>query len=463
MTVQSAQQRLARHYLNKLRDAAQAVRRGRTSLAYGLNLFDREWPHIQHWQEWSAQGGPERAPLCKEFPFVGSDVLGIRHTPVDRLKWWKAALDAARQLHDQKAEREILPHMAMSLAALGEMNQAEQYARDLLALAEAAQDPLHTGRALYQLGTIIEDQGEYAAAAQLYERSLKIFMELNLDVEAGRALLGLGAVANYLGDYPNAYTYFSQYLRLVDVAGKELDLCIALQAISEASKHLKRYDEAEIHLQRGIELARSINFQWALGQCLVALGVCVAEQNKLEAAIEYLEEGVEVTRHHSAKRDLIYGLSSLGYVYHRLGNFALAQPYLQEALNAAREAGIPRSVCYIQRYLAFNYMALDDLDAARQALCDSLMTAQELALLPEIIKAITCAAAYAHHTGQCEQAAAWLGFLADSSDVDAFDYEPVCSQLQAALGVDVYQQAFKRGKAFDLQTIVNDARTLLNT
>src|SRR5690606_17682301 len=158
--------------------------------------------------------------------------------------------------------------------------------------------------------------------------SLKIFMELNLDVEAGRALLGLGAVANYLGDYPNAYTYFSQYLRLVDVAGKELDLCIALQAISEASKHLKRYDEAEIHLQRGIELARSINFQWALGQCLVALGVCVAEQNKLEAAIEYLEEGVEVTRHHSAKRDLIYGLSSLGYVYHRLGNFALAQPYL---------------------------------------------------------------------------------------------------------------------------------------
>ena len=461
--VQSAQQRLARHYLNKLRDSAQAVKRGRSSLSYGLNLFDREWAHIQHWQEWSAQGGPEQAPLCKEFPFVGSDVLAIRHTPVDRLKWWNAALDAARQLHDQQAEREILPHMAMSLAALGQMNRAEQYARDLLALAEAVQDPLHIGRAQYQLGTIIEDQGEYAAAAQLYERCLKIFMELNLDVEAGRALLGLGSVANYLGDYQSACTYFLQYLKLVDVAGKELDLCIALQAISEALKHLKRYAEAEMHLQRCIDLSRALNFQWALGQSLVALGVCVAEQDKLEAASIYLEEGVEVTRHHSAKRDLIYGLSSLGYVYHRRGKFGLALDYLLQALTVARDAGIPRSVCYIQRYLAFNYMARGNLVAARQALCDSLMIAQELALLPETVKSVTCAAAYAHKTSQREQAAAWVGFLAGNSDLDAFDYEPVCQQLQAALGTARYQQAFEHGKMLHLQSIVTDALAMLTT
>jgi tetratricopeptide (TPR) repeat protein len=459
--VQAAQYRLARHYLNKLRASSEAVRRGRTSLVYGLNLFDKEWPHIQHWQEWSAQGGLERAPLCKEFPFFGFDVLAIRHTPVDRLKWWDAALDAARQLHDWQAEREILPHMAMSLAALGEMKQAERYARDLLALAEAAQDPLHTGRALYQLGTIIEDQGEYAAAAQLYERCLKIFIELDLDIDTGRALLGLGSVATYLGDYANAYTHFMEYFKLVNQPGKELDLCIALQAVSEALKHMGRYAEAETHLQRCVELSRALNFQWALGQSLVALGVCVAEQDKLEDAVGCLEEGVEVARHHSAKRDLIYGLSSLGYVYCRRGNFGLALDYLQEALNNAHEAGIPRSVCYIQRNLAFVCMAVGHIDAARHALYGSLAIARELMLIPETIKALTCAAAYSHQIGQSEQAASWLGFLADNSDLDTFDYEPVCRQLQAALDAANYQQAFERGKTLSLQNIASDALAML--
>jgi tetratricopeptide (TPR) repeat protein len=453
----SAQQRLARHYLNKLRTSAEAVRRGRSSLAYGLNLFDKEWPHIQHWQAWSAQGGTDGVELCKEFPFVGSDVLAIRHTPVDRLKWWSAALEAARQLGDQQAEREILPHMAMSLAALGQMSKAEQYARDLLTLAEAIKDPLHIGRALYQLGTIIEDQGEYAAAAQLYERCLEIFSELNFDIDTGRALLGLGSVANYLGDYENAYIYFSQYLTLVDAAGKELDLCIALQAVSEALKHLKRHPEAEAHLQRAIALSRTLNFQWALGQSLVAIGVCVADQDKLEAASAYLEEGVEVTRHHSAKRDLIYGLSSLGYVYYRQGNFAPALDYLQEALAHAVDAGIPRSACYIQRYLAFTYMARSDLVAARQALCDSLTTAQGLELLPEIIKALTCAAAYAYQTGQSEQAVEWLGFLENHPDLDTFDYQPVREKLQGG-----YQQAFERGKTLNMQSILDDVLLMLN-
>jgi tetratricopeptide (TPR) repeat protein len=249
-----------------------------------------------------------------------------------------------------------------------------------------------------------------------------------------------------MGNYLDAYTYFQEYLTIVETGGKEAELCFALLAISEALRYLKRYDEMEPYIQRSIQLCQRLNFQWALGFSLIAMGVCATEQDKLETATPYLEEGVRIARDFCAQRDLIYGLSSLGYVYYRRKNIVEAVNLLQEALGLAREAEMPYFTCYIQRNLAYVYLAQGNLDAARDALRDSLTVARHLALLPETIKALACAVAYAHTIGENVQAATWAGFLMDNPDVDLADFQPVCASLEAVLGTEIYHRMLEQGK-----------------
>jgi hypothetical protein len=45
--IQTTQIRLARHYLNKLRSANAAYKRGSESTSHGLRQFEQEWPHIK--------------------------------------------------------------------------------------------------------------------------------------------------------------------------------------------------------------------------------------------------------------------------------------------------------------------------------------------------------------------------------------------------------------------------------
>lgn len=462
-TLQTAQIRLAQHYLGKLRVAAEAVSRGGANLSYGLKLFEHEMPHIQHWQAHSVQYASvidRWAQMCKEFPIAGSEVLAIRHTPTGRRDWWKAALEAARSLQDREAERVILSNLAKAFSGLGDLEKTEQCAYQLLELAHEAQDSLHIGKALYDLGTIFEDRGKHAEAASCYQQCQTIFDELGLDIDRGRALLGLGSIATVTGDYLAAFTYFQEYLGIVEIGGKVSDLCFALLAVSEALRYLKRYDEVEIFIQRSIQLCQTLDYQWALGPSLIAMGVCAMEQGKLESASEYLEKGVQVARDSGAQRDVIYGLSSLGYVYYRRECAGESIDLLQEALRLAGEAGMLYCTCYIERNLAYVYLDLNDLAAARDALVGSLTIARDLALRPDTIKALTCAVAYGHATGRHEQAAHWAGFLMDDPDVDLADFQPVCEGIEAALGTEHFREMLARGKRYATDDIINEVLAL---
>ena len=456
----AAQYRLARHYLGKLREAAEAVQRGRASLGYGLRLFDQELSHIQHWQAWAARPGPytaERARLCTEFAVAGAEALSFRMPPLERLKWLEAALDAARQLHDRQAESAILPKLAMVYSGLGDLSRAEDCARQLLVLAEETKDRLRIGQALYNLGTILEDRGKYDEAAKHYQNALTVFAALGADLDSGRASLGLGSVATYSGDYQSAYHHFLQYLKLVESGGREIDLCIALQAVAEALKYLNRYPEAEAYLQRSEQLSRRLNYQWALGPVLISLGVCAVEQDHLELASGYLEEGIEVARAFSSKRDVIYGLQGLGSVRWRQGKCDEALSYLQEGLAMARETGMSRYGCNLMRRMAEIYITLDDLRSAQTQLREALVLAQEPGWYPEKVKCLSTAVVLGYRRGCEAEAAIWAGRILGDAEIEGAQFMQVCAALESALGAERYRLALDAGKAQTLDGILATA------
>lgn len=460
MPVTPLQRRLAQHYLEQLRAAAFAVRRGRSSLAYGLEIFDREWPHIQRWQAWAAmpdEDSSEKAYFCQEFALAGADVLALRLPPAERLDWWQAALRAAQKRQDRQAESAILPSLAMIYSSIGDLEQAEVYTRQSLRLAQTMRDGLGIGRAFYQLGTIAEDSGHTAEASDYYQRSLKWLKGKSGNRYAGLSLLGLGSIAVYSGEHQKGYDYFLQYLAYTERYGTEVDRCIALQAVSEALNQLHQYREAEQYLQRCLHLCRTLNYQWALGSTLITLGYCALEQGNLTDAERYLEEGVQVSRAYSSRRDVVYGLGTLGYLRMKQGELSAALAHYQEGLATAREAGLPRYCSQILRRMAHLHVEQGDAREALPEVREALELARVLDLQPEKVKAICTAVMLAHHLGWLEQATLWMGCVAQEHEAEHELLNQASVHLMTSLGSGRFQQLLQCGQASAINAVLDEA------
>ena len=459
--LQVTQYRLAQHYLNKLRTAADAVRRGRANLAYGLSLFDQDWEQIKHWQAWSTQYCPNDetwAHLCRDFSLVGLPVLALRSNQADLAVWLETALKAAQQLHDYSAERAICHELEVAYYRLGVLEKIEHFARQLLKLGKAAHDPLSIGRGFAGLGIYAVECGRYAEAERHFQRALQMFIELGIDTEIGRVLNGLGITALYLGDYQNAYQYYSRHLQWTETTGTKSDFCTALLSVGDALTRLKDYAQAEKYIKRGIEMCRTFGFQRLLGVGLFDLGEWALEQNQLELARSHFEEGLRAVRAADTQRQIVNGLFLLGYTWLRLGNLPAALAHLQEGLQMARA---PHHICDLQRTLGYTYLALSDFDAARRALHTALSTAQAMGSHPQKASTLSGAVAYWQRLGRHEQAAIWAGVLVGDREVDETLFNPVCTALEAALGSEAYHKALEQGKMLGLDQVVSEALTLL--
>lgn len=464
MTLQTAQYRLARYYLNKLRTASTVVKRGRTGVGYGLNLFDQEWHQIKYWQAWSAQHSAESKEwtlLCKDFPLAGHDVLTARNHTAEHASWLETALGAARQLQDLAAEGTILSELYLIYYRLGSLDKVERYARQLLQLGEMTGNLLYVGRGLHGLGVFAAERSLYADAEQYQRRALEIFTQLGIDAEITRVTNSLGIIAYEIGDYEQAYQWLLRHLELTEAAGKKPEFCTALLCMGELMVRLKEYAKAEAYILRAVAMCRTFGFQRLLGVGLINLGGWAKEQNQLETAASYLEEGIEAVRATGTQRQIIRGLCLLGETRMRQGNYDEALAHLHEGLQIGCAVGLPRYICDIQYTLANTYLALDDLDAARSALQEALTIAARHNLYFQKVKALCSAIAYHQRIGCFEQAARWAGALADNLQADQAFLQAACSDLEAALGNHVFEQAFELGKALTLNLALDEAITMM--
>lgn len=447
--------RLARHYLGKLRTADEALRHGQAAISYGTTVFNQEWEQIRHWQAWAVEHQTEDeicAALCKDFVLAGLEVLANRNNFADHVLWLTNALKVAQQSHDQETARTVLYHLSYTNQRLGNLEQAQEYANQLLTIASHAGDWLSVGHAYDELGSIAEERGQYPEAHTNYQRAVEIFAQMDRDTATAHALHGLGAVALYRGNYHEASLYFRRQLALVEAQGSRAEVCDALLSVAEAAE---TYIEAEPFIQRALDLAETLSFPRLKAAASISMANWKVELGHFEQACPYFEQGIEAARKIGSQRNVIHGLSSLGYALMRMGDYDAALTHLRESLQLAREMQLPRYICNVQRNIANTHLALNDLDAARQALQDSMTFAQALNSHAQKARNISVAVAYYLRSGQSQQAAVWAGSVVDDPNLDQPLFQPVCLELETALGHDTYHAAIAHGKTWSVDAVLD--------
>lgn len=464
-SLRGAQFRLANHYVTKLQQANTATRHGHESRTHWFKQIDRDWSQIKHWQNWTTiwtETDVEKAHFCIAFATAGIDVLVVRQTPAERIAWLKPALQAARELKDDAAERHILAHLGLAYVLTDNDLEANHHLQCLLQMSIEAKDDLNIGRTYRAMGILARRRGEYDTSESYLQQSLDIFDRQGETALFGRVLQGIAQVARLKGEYQRAYDHYIQYLSIVQRSGREGELAVALQSVGNCLQSMRDFRAAEPYLQRVVNICRQIQYTRVLPQALSNLGCCEFELGKLESCYAHFEEAVQLARSTNDPASLLNGLANLGYILARRGDYAQAIDHLKEALDLAYEARRPVFICNVQHDLAHTYATLGDREAARVALREALEAAVSLGTELHKSKTLVTAVLLWQRNGDALQGAIWAGLLVKyTQHLDLHLFEPICRQLEIELGTRQYHDALEQGNALTLDGVIEEVLCLL--
>jgi predicted ATPase len=278
---------------------------------------------------------------------------------------FRLALESAL---DGRADSAAALRLACSLSRFWNLRGHWSEGREWLGRAlEACPDGPAALRAeaLHQTANIAERQGDVERAAELYDTSLAIRLEIGDRLGVASTLHNLGINATDRGDYGRARALHLESLELFRQLGDTRGIVIATNGLGVAEKGLGDLDGAIAHYGECLDLLRELGNERAVAVVQYNIGGIMAERGDDEAAAKLLEGSLEVARRISERVLEANVLYALGRMARRTGRLAEAARRHADALRIRREIGDRTGVA--ASVAAIAGCALD-ADRAREAL-----------------------------------------------------------------------------------------------
>ncbi len=238
----------------------------------------------------------------------------------------------------------------------------------------AKSNPAQAGMIWGNAGVALLQGEQYAQAAEVYEKILKLkglsaadrlnfaknlfFCRSKLEENA----LLAESIINYLHDKPkidaadlsllqatlgDAYRdleYYSQAEQAYGEALKSLgpkgdaeDRARILTARGLCQSNLGLYAEAESSLQQAYELARQTQNTQTMADTCSNLGIIAWEQGRYDDALNFLNQAVDTEQSAGLTRNIGVDKNNIGLVYKSMGSHVRAMDFINDSINIARE------------------------------------------------------------------------------------------------------------------------------
>lgn len=201
-----------------------------------------------------------RALVCRNLGLVA---LYEGRIP-DSLTWHEQAFALFNQSGDAPGAATMRGNIAILYALAGQLDEAEDQARQSIRLAEAAGDMVTSIRATWVLGFAAVLRGDYPRATSLLQDALRRLQPMGERLFTSLSLIGLAAVATRLGQGERAARLFGAEEKLREVVGAVVP---APQVYARFIDELHaRYDRGLV--ERAWSEGRAMNLDEALAYAL---------------------------------------------------------------------------------------------------------------------------------------------------------------------------------------------------
>ena len=348
----------AAHYLALAEDAEPRLR-GPEQSAW-LERLESEQGNLRVALRWLLDDGQPTAALR-----LGSS-LGrfwyVRGHLAEGQRWLEEALECGGA---DPAERARAFRLAAMLGNyMGDLDRAEQLAKEGLALSRGRRDERGTAGSLAALGLVARSQGRYEESRRAYEESVTLLREIGDLSQLGEVLGRLSTTALQEGNFAAAQAASRESLELFRTVGDVEGIAYSLGALGFALVGEGSEAEAERVLEESLEAHKSVGNRRHTSRVLHGLGIAAMRKGDHRAARRRLEEATAIVSEFGDRWWLgVYSLPALASA-HQLEGRAEEAVLLLGAAEALREAiGAP-----ISPWLADDY---EETVTATRALLDA--------------------------------------------------------------------------------------------
>ena len=280
----------------------------------------------------------------------------------DGLAIFRHGRDAARQIGDRAGEANAINGIGSAYAQVGQhAAAAERFNRALRLFGEVG-DPTGEARALTNLGLTDERLGHYASAADHHERALAHFRHVGDRTGEARALTNLGIVEQRLGRHAAAGVHLRQAYDLFSRLGDRTGEASALDKLGTIEAELGQYGPAVDHHQRALALHRQLGNRRGEAGVLDNLGIAHCLLGQLNEAAAYHLRALALFRGIGDRDGEAWALNGLGAA----SDPAHAAHHYAAALAVATETGVRDQQARAHAGLATAYEATGELGRARE-------------------------------------------------------------------------------------------------
>jgi class 3 adenylate cyclase/predicted ATPase len=264
------------------------------------------------------------------------EIYQKRGSYADAVETLKRAAALAQKIRAPEIERDALLYLGRTYWSMGEfdlgiaaLTRAGRGAEDGDAgVAEAAERT--TALAMYYLGVIYRDKGEYDSAMRCFEDAKQRFDAQNARRLESFPLYDMAVLHLYRGNTETARDYFTQIESLYRDIGYRSGLAAALGNLGVIAARSGDFESAFNYGRQALELAEHIGEQLAVAYGKINLAIYHYMQASHREALSWL----------SAAREIIENIGAKGYMGFVLPYAACAHAELgdyEEALRNARD------------------------------------------------------------------------------------------------------------------------------
>jgi predicted ATPase len=308
----------------------------------------------------------ERAVLCARHARYFEELVAAAEpelTGARQLEWLNrlevehANLRAALEWRAAEGPPESLLEMAGNLGRFWINRGYLSEGRRWLDQALAATPVLNLARikALNTVGTLSQQQGDYARAQALYLKALALARELGEERRAAHVLNNLGTLAMELEDARQAQTYYEDGLALYRALDDRYGVASLLLNLGRLAIFAGDHASVAACCQESLTIFRELGVTRGVAYALNNLGASALEQGDVAGAQSCFDEALALVRELGETRMVAYCLEGLGGVAVLRGDVARAGRLLGAAEAVRETLAIPLAPA--ERVLYDRYIA----------------------------------------------------------------------------------------------------------
>lgn len=321
----------------------------------------------------SAEAPALTVALRKELILLGNGFRAAGEL-VEALKAYHGAQAVAERINDRQGTAIALYETGRILAQQGDKAAALELYRQSETYDATIVTPSVMASTLFQDGAGYFELGDYSLALEFYRESLNVYEKNNgTKSELVGVLYGIGAIYYLKGDYETALEYHRRCLRLAEDSGKREDLMLPYFGLAadyrmtgDYASALEFYGKSLAIVEERSDKRTAFDPERQMSTILRHIGTTYFSQGNYRLALDYYERSLQHDRARKEVFAIANSLMYIGAVYSAQGRYPQALAYLTEALRSFETLGNKREIAHTLNLIGSVSQQQGDLSRAEE-------------------------------------------------------------------------------------------------